>query len=1729
MTGPTVDEFGGVAVDDVAGVDQFGGVAILDSPDVDEFGGVAVRDEGPDELGIGQEVRAVGRALKRGVLRASQAVNALGMDLRQRGMDLGRERLQAAEAAGQTEEAAGLRQFLGDQPARMAQMAVTVAQREKQVQAIPGAPDLANLQTDFWRTFATNPVETVATVVAESLPQAVPGMVAGMAMGPFGVMVGAGLNSFALEYANTILEVAREEKVDLTDPEQANAFFGREDLLATARAKAVRRGLPVAAFDSTTAGIAGRFVKPVLGMGAGRVVVASAKEIGTQAAGGMAGEAAGQLAAEGKITSVPDIVLEGIAELGTAPAEVYGNLRAKPPEDAGQVKVLPDEDELPAPVEQPPITNVSLPETPQSEASLPSVEADLQVTSPDAAAVSPLDVSSVATAGPSDGVATPAQAMRQTLADNPLQSRPAAPEIQVAASAGDAAKASPDAPPADRFEQILDGLKVDTQGKVFDAMAGIPVAVWNSMVEVVRLAYRGGRTLAEATAAGIQWLRDNKHDFDEAQVTEALQSALGERQFASQVDADPTLAAVAPLLTNRLYVRKPNETTAAMAQRIADAVGSVEAAQAVFRDEANGLGGAERTMLGNLVVKRMGESERSARAAGDTGRADQIANEAAVFLDQEVLPRSTDLAQALQAFAAFGALTPQGAVRFARRQFEKASAGVRRVVQPATDRVVDALGAVNREVAEETAKSPAVQAGARKVGDQVVEAAVDTNGTPLREAMTLEVTNAMAQTVGMRQKLKAAALKALQTLGKDTYWGQIVKTSAGSLDAAVKKLLGPEASKALTVSAVAADVTAALRDQLTRTLNMPPGSPMAPPTYFARLKSILQNRQKMDEIWAAARERLLEKYGDNPTMVAALSQDFTAWGPGLLRGLVDEHLKALDVSLRELVTQHYRLKDGVLRDKLVAALGVDPETAVRLAREMDALFAVEFAKAKANLKGRTAKVRRDALLMRAARSGVVDLSALPHSAVDKAIASKLAEVRVQMGRLVREHFTVVDAAGRNLAQRLADEAGLPAAAAAEFAAAIQRRFADLAAIRKQKEIRKIASTATGVPGNAKAAWRRLVELSNLGALSNEAAWKAVQAKLGLPVWSRVIAAKIMRAADEVQRTPEGVIRDRKVIEMLNAVQQAQGVNPADLAMGIWYANILSGPITQVRNALGNVLNLAANITIGLRQPQHLPAQLVALARGLKRGALDAADVLITGQVTGSRNTKHSASATLENVRPEGRLDWMLMPFRLPARMLSAGDMLFFRGGQEMRTALLARQMAKREGLKGADLERRVSEITGDLPARRADAEAQASREGLTGLDWQRRVWDILEQGRPEDMRQNARDYALRLTFNQEPYGLIGAIAKGINWTSHQPWGKPVRLVVPFTNIIANVVNEGLSYFPPVGMARAMWGHWKGELEGKPITDPNAVADQYAKAALGTVLLGVIFAAAEGGADEEDTWFQVTGAGPALPARRNQLRQQGWTPNSIRLGGRWYSFAMTPLAIPLAAMGNYFDAVRYGKMGERDAMTRLGYAAATFFDVILSQSFLSGAADLVSALDRNSENRGADWIKGAVRTAGSFVIPNALRQIDRIFDPTVYDSKDAEAALTSSIPFARRLGRPAINVWGEPVRNPQSRQFSSPVVPDPILSALAKHNLWVSAPQESSTVINGIPVTNQEFYELIRLRGQYMRQQLGRPDRLRFLQGAATPAAEVFFRDIQSSAWERAKAQVARARAAASRP
>lgn len=227
-----------------------------------------------------------------------------------------------------------------------------IADAQKTIDLNPISSELREFQSVAkddalgWLTaFAKNPVTITTEVIAESLASSLPSMVGGMVIGgakgalglnpataAAGAAAGAFTGSYATERASKILDVMREKGMDPNDPASIQSFFNDPEKLAEARDLANKRAIPVALFDAATFGLAGRFMRPLKAAKAAgekvafsRVLGATGKEIGVQASGGMLGELGGQVAS-GEEIDPRSIFLEGIAEVGSAPAEIRSNL-----------------------------------------------------------------------------------------------------------------------------------------------------------------------------------------------------------------------------------------------------------------------------------------------------------------------------------------------------------------------------------------------------------------------------------------------------------------------------------------------------------------------------------------------------------------------------------------------------------------------------------------------------------------------------------------------------------------------------------------------------------------------------------------------------------------------------------------------------------------------------------------------------------------------------------------------------------------------------------------------------------------------------------------------------------------------------------------------------------------------------------------------------------------------------------------------------------------------------------------------------------------------------------------------------------------------------------------------------------------------------------------------------------------------------------------------------------
>ena len=126
------------------------------------------------------------------------------------------------------------------------------------------------------------------------------GFVSGQAVTTLGVSYGAKFN-----------EMLTEEGIDVTNADAIRSSFTDPDTVSKLRNKSLKYGVPIALVDLMTMKLGGLVSGPV-------------KKLGIEGAGGSVGEAAGQLASEGEITSPSEVFIEGVAGVGPGALQQSG-------------------------------------------------------------------------------------------------------------------------------------------------------------------------------------------------------------------------------------------------------------------------------------------------------------------------------------------------------------------------------------------------------------------------------------------------------------------------------------------------------------------------------------------------------------------------------------------------------------------------------------------------------------------------------------------------------------------------------------------------------------------------------------------------------------------------------------------------------------------------------------------------------------------------------------------------------------------------------------------------------------------------------------------------------------------------------------------------------------------------------------------------------------------------------------------------------------------------------------------------------------------------------------------------------------------------------------------------------------------------------------------------------------------------------------------------------------
>lgn len=589
------------------------------------------------------------------------------------------------------------------------------------------------------------------------------------------------------------------------------------------------------------------------------------------------------------------------------------------------------------------------------------------------------------------------------------------------------------------------------------------------------------------------------------------------------------------------------------------------------------------------------------------------------------------------------------------------------------------------------------------------------------------------------------------------------------------------------------------------------------------------------------------------------------------------------------------------------------------------------------------------------------------------------------------------------------------------------------------------------------------------------------AKKTIDAYNKAKKANLELSAEDMQtigkmtlamnKTPEGFLRDQAASEVMQYILTRKPIGWGQVYWSLRYASMLSGITTQAANAGGNVSSVVGEVlstavksaTEG--DPKAFVQAMSGLYKGFGNGWIIAKDTMSNKALKG----KFSQPDILEIMKwPGGKFN-PLSYAKYVFRFMSATDAFFSGGLKEMESFGLAHEIAKSEGLKGKEVEKRVVEILNNYSETKAAALEQAKKEGLSGTKMKRRAIEIIDQSRPDDLVNTSETYAQYGTFNYKPKSVLGVVSGALDSISEKV---PVfRIIVPFSRIIANTINNSLDY-TPYGYKRAFLGHF---VEGKQFErGSRQYYQQLSRATVGSMAmtaLGTLFMGDEG----PDAQFDITGAGTGDYKQDAQLEKTR-PKYSVKINGNWYSYKnWTSFYIPFLIMGNMKDAKMHGDFSEDEILDRISLAASMSSKSFLDMSFLQGTATFLDAI--KDAKKGEKYFKRFIASEATVLVPNLYKQIAKAFDDKVYEANDIPAMIQRNLGITGGL-KPKLNVLGEEIEKTESLIPLKPkeITKDPVWKVMAKQKFFMSYPSKQAK-INDRFITDDEYYFLIKESGK----------------------------------------------------
>lgn len=648
--------------------------------------------------------------------------------------------------------------------------------------------------------------------------------------------------------------------------------------------------------------------------------------------------------------------------------------------------------------------------------------------------------------------------------------------------------------------------------------------------------------------------------------------------------------------------------------------------------------------------------------------------------------------------------------------------------------------------------------------------------------------------------------------------------------------------------------------------------------------------------------------------------------------------------------------------------------------------------------------------------------------------------------------------------------------------------------------------------------------------------------------------KLKKLHKRVKAAKEGFQKIKAIHDMLAYQMRIEGIKWNDVGMSVWYAHVLSGYSTQMLNAFANITETSGEIlTSMIYSPKRAPWLLKGLFSGYGRGILEAWATLKTGYAPVKSiklDMSKEGPSVLEAYQGFKMFGRAWNPFKFHkyvARTMNAVDTFFYHGLKGMRTYELAHMAIRGQGKGAQETNRLINEKLGHTKERLLKAKEIAKLEAnenimllraekgklvkdlkeesdprkkeiiqkevdridqeialgpsykVGSLDYKRRIWELMEESLPDQMLDDANNIASRGTFNYASEGRLGMLSDSVAAISNKKGLGALKFVVPFTRIVSNVANRYLDW-TPVGFYRGAKGgigpsprsEFNNSVYSREYT-PEEQAKEFIKASLGTLAALTLLALTKPGNDDDETDgpFEVTAAGTGDYRKNYNLQETGWQAYSINIGGTWYSYANTPIAIPLTVIGTIKDMGKYRgeNLKEKTTSDKVSLVTWNTFKYFTDLTFLKSLSEFLSYFSEENPGRASKYfIKFGAGAAKSFVVPNLFTQVSRqvqsLMDMPIKEANTVWQQFYRDIPVARKGLNDMVNGLGEPIV-PNTDRYTRETTSDPIWEVITENNAWVMKPSKDVRVYD--PETgdersldNDEYYAYSKLRGEKLK-------------------------------------------------